>query len=176
MLTAFFHTGVPRELIIRLKYSGEKRLSSTLAGLALCSWHKKPAQGDSIVPVPVSHSKMRSRGFNQTLLIAREIEKLTGARVVRFLRRASGSSQVGSTAGERKRNVSGAFLPGLKSIPSGRIWLLDDVMTTGATMREACTVLSDAGAEHFHPAVVCFRNTQDESIIDHKEVADEGVE
>jgi len=103
---------------------------------------------DSIVPVPLHRRKLRSRGFNPAATLARELARQTGARTRTraLLRIRDTPSQTARGREERRRNVAGAFAlhPGA---PLGRrIWLVDDVVTTGATLEAAARVLKRAGA------------------------------
>lgn len=175
VLTAFHHSGVPREMIIRMKFYGERKLAGPLARLALASWRRTPVPGDAIVPVPSTGGRIRTRGYNQTDLLAAQLASLTGAEVRRLLKRRGGATQIGLGAGERTRNIRGAFTAVRARRPGGSIWLLDDVMTTGATMTECASVLEAALDAGVLPAAVCFRKPEDESIIQGKEVYHGGV-
>lgn len=134
-----------------------------------------PVPGDAIVPVPSTGGRIRTRGYNQTDLLAAQLASLTGAEVRRLLKRRGGATQIGLGAGERTRNIRGAFTAVRARRPGGSIWLLDDVMTTGATMTECASVLEDALDAGVLPAAVCFRKPEDESIIQGKEVYHGGV-
>ncbi len=174
VLVAFRHSGVPREMIIRLKFNGERKLAGPLARLSLDGWPMTPRRGDTLVPVPSTGKRIRERGYNQAALIAGHIAAATGASTGRMLKRIRGETQVGLTAGERKDNIRGNFVFSGFSGGSGRTWLIDDVMTTGATVSECLAVLEDAGLSEVVPAVVCFRKAGDESIIHGKEVDNGG--
>lgn len=175
VLTAFHHSGVPRELIIRLKFNGERRLASKLAELSLHYWRRIPARGDMIVPVPSSGSRLRKRGYNQTALIASAVARSTGSCYRNILSRRAGGSQIGLSGSERLQNIRGQFTMTGNVRKPVRTWLLDDVMTTGATVSECSAILEDAGIPTVIAAVVCFRKTEDESIIHGKEVCNGGV-
>ncbi len=175
VLTGFHHAGIPRELIIRLKFGGERKLAPVIAALSIAAWRRVPGRGDVVIPVPTTSSRIRKRGYNQTELIARAVTKATGAVCVNLLRRKKGDSQVGLTAEERAANIRGKFYLSGRPEQPGRIWVLDDVMTTGATMLECIAVLEDAGVKEPAAAVVCFRKPEDESIIQGKEVIYGGV-
>lgn len=174
VITAFNHSGVPREMIIRLKFAGERKLAGSIAALSLSSWRSVPGKGDTIVPVPTTAVRLRKRGYNQTELIAGEVASATGAVCKNLLRRRKGESQVGLSAAERYRNIRGKFsFRGTGDTP-GRTWLFDDVMTTGATILECLAVLENAGVTGTTPIVVCFRKPDDEGIIQHGEVTNGG--
>ena len=169
VLTAFHHAGIPRDLVIRLKFGGERKLAPVIAALCLSAWRDFPGRGDTVIPVPTTSSRIRKRGYNQAELIAKAVTRTTGAVCMNLLKRERGDSQVGLTAEERARNIRGKFSLSGRPEQTGRIWVLDDVMTTGATMLECIAVLEDAGMEKPSAAVVCFRKTEDESIIQGKE-------
>lgn len=140
-----------RDLIQSFKYRDRQD------GLALFSrWLARAgsellADADLLVPVPLYRSRLWSRRFNQSALLARGLERLTGLRadcfVLRRTRRTA--SQVGLSAAQRKRNVAGAFKvsPSRAHVVDGKsIVLVDDVITTGATVEACARVLKRAGA------------------------------
>ena len=112
-----------------------------------------------VVPVPLHTSRRRSRGFNQSELIAhavvrhlpRKLEVLNGA----LVRHRDTISQVGLSREERIQNVRDAFRVAQPSRVNGRdIVLVDDVMTTGTTLSECARVLKQAGAKRVWAATV----------------------
>ena len=103
---------------------------------------------DVIVPMPLSPRRRRERGFNQAELIARVIARRTGLPVSPLLGKvAERPPQAGLTAKARRDNARGAYRA---SLPAGcrkkRLLLVDDVLTTGASVEEAAKVLLRAGA------------------------------
>jgi ComF family protein len=107
------------------------------------------AEGTLLVPVPLHPSKLRDRGFNQALLLARVLGRRRGLRVApRALRRVRATrTQPGLTAPERRRNLRSAFAVGTATDLTGsHVVLVDDVLTTGATADACARVLSAAGA------------------------------
>lgn len=105
---------------------------------------------DAVVPVPLFPPRRRMRGFNQSEEIARGISRRIGVPLrSRFLRRIRPTvTQTGLTAPQRAANVFGAFRAGVAARPAGqRILLVDDVMTTGATVDAAADALKKGGAE-----------------------------
>ena len=103
---------------------------------------------DLLVPIPLHPRRLRQRGFNPALSIARQVTRLTGVpcspRCLRRLR--DDPSQTGLDRRARRRNVAGTFQRrGHKRLPE-RIWLVDDVVTTGSTLSEAARVLRAGGA------------------------------
>ena len=104
------------------------------------------------MPVPLHPQRLKARGFNQSLLLARELSRLTSFPLsCKNLRRARDTGQqVGLKTDERKRNVAGAFMLENTALFKGKKALLvDDVMTTGATLNECARLLKNAGSEVF---------------------------
>jgi ComF family protein len=131
-------------LIQALKFRGELALAPLLGGLLLPRISGKEV--DCIVPVPLSAPRLRARGFNQALEIARSVAAATRARLAPELceRSRDTSAQMDLPLKERAKNVRGAFYcPG---VVSGTVAVLDDVMTTGATLEEVAATLKRAGA------------------------------
>lgn len=105
---------------------------------------------DLLVPVPLHPRRLRDRGFNQAALLARGIARSWGVPVApRALHRVRDTpTQTGLGRQARRRNVAGAFRCRLATPIPPRIWLVDDVVTTGSTLEEAARVLRRAGARH----------------------------
>ncbi len=105
-----------------------------------------PAQG--LIPIPLHHSRLRQRGYNQALELARGLGRALQAPVLpnALLRARATAPMPGLDLQARRRNVRGAFGVGCAPLPS-RVALVDDVMTSGATLNEAAKVLKRAGVE-----------------------------
>jgi len=104
---------------------------------------------DIIIPVPLHKNKLRKRGFNQSLVIARQMAKALDSDidVKNFLRVRATSSQVGLGGLERRANMKGAFMvKDALAFRDKNVLLVDDVFTTGATITECVKVLNKAGA------------------------------
>jgi ComF family protein len=143
---AAFAYAFPADALIQaLKFRGELALAPLLGNfLAACI----PArEADCIVPVPLSSERLRSRGYNQALEIARRVSAATGTRLAPELceRSRDTATQMDLPLDERVRNVRGAFhCPGI--VGGATVAVLDDVMTTGATLDEMASTLKRAGA------------------------------
>ncbi len=112
---------------------------------------------DGLLPVPLHPKRLRQRGFNQASLMARRIERHTGIPVrEEFMERSRWTPpQVGLSRADREANVRGAFRVRDPHQVRGKRWLLvDDVFTTGSTLREAAKVLRRAGASQVHVVVL----------------------
>ena len=112
---------------------------------------------DAVVPVPLSRYRENWRGFNQAEVIALEVGKQLGVPVVRGLKRVRDNKQQSKVKGGRKRreNVRGVFE--VCKLKRGKVLLVDDVFTSGATMREACGKLKKAGIEFVWGLVLARR-------------------
>jgi len=143
--------GPMREAIHRYKYNRATHLSADL-GLLLAGCvraHFADQRFDAIACVPLHPVKARERSYNQARLLAvvlgRQLEVPVAYRALERLRFTR--TQTRLDAEERKRNVRGAFRAALPEWIDGRRWLLiDDVMTTGATVDECARVMKAAGA------------------------------
>lgn len=129
-------------LVHALKFRGELALSSLLG--KLLADRIAPANVDRVVAVPLTPARLRERGYNQSVEIARHVmpAKLDLEICVRT---RDAPPQMGLPLDERRRNVRGAF-ECTRPLLGERIAVVDDVMTTGATLDEVAKVLKAAGA------------------------------
>ncbi len=110
---------------------------------------------DLVVPVPLHRKRLQQRNYNQALLLAREFARIRKLPVARdlLLKVSETESQQGLSAKERVRNLQGAFA--LQGDVSGmKILLVDDVMTTGATVESCSQMLIEGGAAKVYIAVI----------------------
>ncbi|MBA2617694.1 MAG: ComF family protein [Rubrobacter sp.] len=146
------YEGVGKEIVHALKYRGytavvEKLAAPLLAEVVVGGF-------DAVVPVPLHKARLRQRGFNQAALLARGLARRMNSpvsdtlQVVRITR-----DQVELSAAERRRNVAGAFSAGART--RGRLLLVDDVFTTGATTNACAAALLRAGAAEVHAVTLC---------------------
>jgi competence protein ComFC len=112
---------------------------------------------DRIVPVPLHHLKKAEREFNQSFYIAKGIRKATGIRIYnrQIRRKRFTESQTSKNLSSREKNMRGAFASA-KKLNGENILLVDDVITTGATIRECGRTLLDAGAGKIYAASVAI--------------------
>ena len=144
---AFVYEGAARQAVHALKYGGVSALVGEMArsmAELLLQWHPPVS---AIVPVPLAGGRRRLRGYNQSELLAREISRRTGLPLAgrALIRRRSTPPQTRQPDEEtRRRNVADAFQRG-RPVAAG-VLLVDDVMTTGATLDACARVLRDSGA------------------------------
>ena len=149
---AVLFDGVIRELIHQFKYSGKTMLRRPLALLAADQLNQFVSDSgpNIVIPVPLHKKRLRQRGFNQAILLGEIFAKRWELPLLRnTLRRVRWTEpQVNLSAAERLENVKGAFAVSSSSDLSGKkILLVDDVYTTGSTVKECAKILKHAGAE-----------------------------
>ncbi len=137
------YEGRGRDLVVGLKYRGRHAGLDRVAGaLAGCV---DRAVVDAVTWAPTTRVRRRRRGYDQAEVLARAVARALGLRCVATLRR-HGPPQTGRAAADRR---SGARFEG-RPRPPGRVLLVDDVVTTGATLRHAASALRVAGAVSVH--------------------------
>lgn len=139
------YEGVLKKSINQLKFHSVRRLARPLARMLTSL--SLPEDMDTIVPVPMTRDGLRRRGYNQSALMAAALGKLSGrkARLDLLHKIKDTPPQVGLSRTVRLKNLRGAFSASDKA-KGLNIVVLDDVITTGATMRECANALRKAGA------------------------------
>jgi len=147
------YRGLLRDAIHEVKFQPWRRLGTEL-GVVLGRQLQGPLAAAGVdpdrlvlVPMPTSLLRRLTRGIHHTLAIARGVRMVTGGRIVHVLRRAHRPSQVSLSQTDRLRNVAGSMRRrrGL-ALAGHTVVVIDDVMTTGATMKEACRALIEGTA------------------------------
>ena len=144
--------GSIRDAIHALKYRGVRAAAETLGRLMSEYLEASPFSADALVPVPLNSRRLRSRGYNQSALMAREIGRRLNLPVWEDLlvRVKNPPPQVeAQSREERHNNVAGNFE--CRSDAAGLTTLLiDDVATTGSTLSECAYALKESGASAVH--------------------------
>ena len=159
------YAGKLRAAILQLKFRRRERLGKKLGALMALSWDSLVEDRDAspmvLVPVPLHHSRQRERGFNQAELLAHGLSRTLARRLDKTRRRAipraeircllrtrATVSQTGLTVPQRRENVRGVFAVSRpERIRDREVIVVDDVMTTGATLSACAGALKKAGAQ-----------------------------
>ncbi len=147
----FKYDDISRSLVLGFKHGGRTE------GLKIFAAHMRRAgrtvlkDADYLVPVPLHLTRRVKRRYNQSALLARALSKISAPAFDPdiLMRHRATSSQGGRSAASRRRNVQGAFSvrePALPRLKDANIVLIDDVMTTGATLEACARTLKRAGA------------------------------
>jgi ComF family protein len=142
--------GVTRDALHAIKYAGEQRLADPLGRAIARRWSAAGVGADLVTNVPVHADRERHRGYDQAALIGRSAARELGLPYAPILCRARATiAQFDLDRRDRARNVRGAFVVDprrLRDVQDRWILLVDDVVTTGATLAASATALLDAGA------------------------------
>jgi ComF family protein len=138
------YEGAARELVRGLKYRGAERLAEAMAAAMAANAPPGLLAGKALVPVPLHPARLRQRGFNQAERLAAALARRTGLAVADCLERGRSASQVGRGRGER---VAAEGVRGAAPAPPFAL-LVDDVVTTGGTLRACAAALRAAGSAH----------------------------
>ncbi len=141
------HEGMLRKAVQALKYSGAIELDKILAERQLQALQGIDWRFDAVVPVPLHANRLEKRGYNQSELLSRILAQSLGVAcqpgLLQRLRDTKEQAQL--ERGERRQNVEGAFAA-MGDLSGQRILLVDDVVTTGATMSQCALALRAGGA------------------------------
>jgi ComF family protein len=153
------YTGALRAAVLELKFQRRERLARKLGGMLAAAWLREPALQELVapilIPVPLHKSREKGRGFNQSLLLAQNLQKslrdLTGCvpdlNAALLVRTRPTLPQAGLSVSARRENVRGVFALSRQASARNREFvLIDDVMTTGATLSACAAALKKQGA------------------------------
>lgn len=148
--SAYLYQGAAREAVHALKYNHVSAVAQPMAQLmARYLEEDKTIEANLLVAVPLYVRRQRLRGYNQSALLARELSRLCGLPLAErgLARRRDTPFQARSADAEaRKRNVADAFIADRRWVEGKCILLIDDVMTTGATLDACARALRQASA------------------------------
>ncbi|HLG22474.1 MAG TPA: ComF family protein [Candidatus Manganitrophaceae bacterium] len=147
-VTPFIYEGTLAKAIHLLKYQKQNHLAEPLARLLADDLAPLPV--DRVTAVPLHPRRLRAREFNQSLLLAERISRLIRRPLLidPIARKRETPPQVGLSKKEREKNMKGAFsVTRPRLVENQRILLIDDVYTTGTTLKESAKTLIQAGAQ-----------------------------
>ncbi len=170
---AVAYDDLSRQIILRLKYGGKIGLAKLVAR-QLVRHLPDDRSGMLVVPVPLHWTRLWSRSFNQSALIAQELARLGGLEYCpdMLLRTRRTPTMRGLSSKERRKTVNKAFVVNpakLAAVPDARVILVDDVLTTGATSDGCVKALKNAGAQWVQ--VFCWaRALRGEAILEQQSI------
>jgi ComF family protein len=147
----FLFSGPLREVVHQFKYRPVRRLAQPLGMLMAASLAQHPLVVDAVLPVPLHRDRLAERGFNQAEELAHAVAQALHLPLIgnRLARTRATEQQARLDARARAENMRGAFL-WHGAAPPQRVLLVDDVLTTGATMGACAEALRAAGVEEVY--------------------------
>jgi len=157
-LWAFDTGGVVQRVQHSLKYGNRPAQGHTLGRWMHHLFPTAPADGGLVVPIPLHRTRQLERGYNQSALLAKGLADALGVPVQPALYRTRATaSQTRLSRKQRWANVAGAFaVQAPAALSGGTVYLIDDVLTTGATLTAAAAALCEAGVAAVHVATLAF--------------------
>ena len=150
-LSPLWYQGMVKESIHRYKFSGKSAYAKAYAHLMTeCMANYMEGEWDVITWVPLSAKRLRERGYDQAKLLAEAIASKLGTTALPLLRKEihTGAQSLLKDASARRANVAGAYsVLDVGLVEGKRVLLVDDVVTTGATLSECAVTLLGAGAK-----------------------------
>jgi len=151
-----YYSGLIRKSVQQLKYIRDLGMGRELAKLLAADVNMFSAKIDLVIPMPLSKQRLKLRGYNQSAAITSHLTQLLGwTHMPQALKKIKDTeSQVHLTVAERLANLDGAFEADIELVEGKRVLILDDVFTTGATMRQATKALKIAGASRIFAVTI----------------------
>lgn len=156
-VSVFYYEDAVRESILRYKFHGAQSYARVYGRLLSMLLLERGVAFDVLTWVPVSRRRLRKRGYDQSRLLAEAVAREMSVPCVRTLKktRNNPAQSTMQAFAERRANVLGVYTPfNVQSFAGKRVLLLDDVITSGATLSEASRVLLTAGAARVECATV----------------------
>lgn len=159
LIYIFKYEGLIRNLLIQYKFNEKPYIAKTFTNFLLNNQKifEKIKSFDIIIPVPISKKRNKERGYNQSLLIAKEISKITAQKVITkcLYKRKNIIEQSKLNKEERIKNIKGVYeLKNPQILNNKKILLIDDIYTTGSTVNECSKILQTAGTRKIGVLVI----------------------
>ena len=153
---ACIYDEVSREPILKLKHADRTDLAPLFARWLSRAAAELLEEADAIAPTPLHRLRLLRRRYNQAAEVARPLSRLAGVPYLpdALVRRRATETQAGKSGAHRRRNLAGAFQADRRRVEGRRILVIDDVMTTGATLEGCARALKAAGAARVDVAVI----------------------
>jgi ComF family protein len=151
VIAAVAFSGRARQVLLGFKYHNRRAIAAHLAGLLVNRMARSGTRADVVTWAPTSPRRRRGRGFDQAELIARQVARQLGVPCHRLLERDGGGDP---QTGRGRARFHGPEFRAHPRVPRSRILLVDDVVTTGATLASAAATLRRAGAADVVQAAV----------------------
>jgi predicted amidophosphoribosyltransferase len=152
VLVAAPFTGRVRDVLLGFKYRNRRAIAGHLAGLLVNRLAGAGERVDVVTWAPTSAGRRRARGFDQAEAVARQVGRQLGVPCRRLLERRGGPAP--QTGRDRAARLHGPAFVARPRLPGGRVLVVDDVVTTGATLDAASAALLAAGADDVVRAAV----------------------
>ena len=141
-----------KKMMYRFKYSNRRSYADFFADEALRRWGRY-LQGnfDAVIPIPMNEEKMKKRGYNQAEVFGRELARRLGIPLVNALSRQKTTEAMKRLdPAERRLNLINAFKYSETGVKLGKVLVVDDIYTTGATLDSASDTLKDNGVKRVY--------------------------
>ncbi len=172
--SVFRYTSPISDMILAFKYSGKRYYSKIFSEVLAYHLLKEFTDVDMIICVPMNEKDKRKRGYNQTELLCKELSKISGYRFVNnvFIKEKRTARQATLTKEERRKNLLNAFkLTDKKLVRDKVILIVDDCMTTGATVEILSQKLSMAKAKRVYVVTVASVGEREMEKIKNKKMS-----
>lgn len=156
--SCYVYEGAPKKFVYRLKFGGRRYLAAFIAEAMVDRYLDCGFECDCVVAVPLSAKRKRKRGYNQAELIAEELSSRLKLPLIdgALVKTKENKSQAKLKRREREENVRGVYeVTSPETFKGRRVLVVDDVMTTGATLGEVSRVLYKAKARSVEALTYC---------------------
>lgn len=156
--SCYVYEGAPKKFVYRLKFGGRRYLAAFIAEAMVDRYLDCGFECDCVVAVPLSAKRKRKRGYNQSELIAEELSSRLKLPLIdgALVKTKENKPQTKLTKREREENVRGVYeVTSPEAFKGRRVLVIDDVMTTGATLGEVSRVLYKAKARSVEALTYC---------------------